>query len=63
MMDSPESQPVTITLYVVLSFFRITHTVILDDPFDDPRGLQVPDCSPEPSPAALMVSEQVIMNT
>jgi hypothetical protein len=36
--------------------FRITHTVILDDPFDDPPGLQIPDCSPELSPEALMVS-------
>ncbi|XP_048386927.1 peptidyl-prolyl cis-trans isomerase-like 4 isoform X2 [Stegostoma tigrinum] len=28
---------------------RITHTVILDDPFDDPPGLQIPDRSPEPT--------------
>ncbi|XP_057208961.1 peptidyl-prolyl cis-trans isomerase-like 4 [Triplophysa rosa] len=28
---------------------RITHTVILDDPFDDPAGLPVPDRSPEPT--------------
>ena len=28
---------------------RITHTVILDDPFDDPEGLAVPDQSPEPT--------------
>jgi hypothetical protein len=42
---------------ILLLFFRITHTVILDDPFDDPHGLQVPACSPEPSSAALMVSE------
>ncbi|XP_046849071.1 peptidyl-prolyl cis-trans isomerase-like 4 [Xenia sp. Carnegie-2017] len=28
---------------------RITHTVVLDDPFDDPDGLQVPDRSPEPT--------------
>ncbi|KAJ9580459.1 hypothetical protein L9F63_024360, partial [Diploptera punctata] len=33
---------------------RITHTVILEDPFDDPEGLQVPDCSPEPSKETLM---------
>jgi peptidyl-prolyl cis-trans isomerase-like 4 len=26
---------------------RIRHTIILDDPFDDPVGLQVPDMSPE----------------
>ncbi|ORX85724.1 cyclophilin-like protein [Anaeromyces robustus] len=28
---------------------RIKHTIILDDPFDDPEGLIVPDKSPEPS--------------
>ncbi|KAL7987689.1 hypothetical protein Chor_006608 [Crotalus horridus] len=28
---------------------RINHTVILDDPFDDPPGLAIPDRSPEPT--------------
>ncbi|XP_006626237.2 peptidyl-prolyl cis-trans isomerase-like 4 [Lepisosteus oculatus] len=28
---------------------RINHTVILDDPFDDPPGLPIPDRSPEPT--------------
>ncbi|XP_071800696.1 peptidyl-prolyl cis-trans isomerase-like 4 [Asterias amurensis] len=28
---------------------RINHTVILDDPFDDPQGLEIPDRSPEPT--------------
>lgn len=28
---------------------RIRHTVILDDPFPDPEGLQVPDASPVPT--------------
>ncbi|KAI9309430.1 cyclophilin-like domain-containing protein [Cunninghamella echinulata] len=28
---------------------RIRHTIILDDPFDDPEGLQVPDESPVPT--------------
>uniref|UniRef100_A0AAV2KCM6 Peptidyl-prolyl cis-trans isomerase n=1 Tax=Knipowitschia caucasica TaxID=637954 RepID=A0AAV2KCM6_KNICA len=28
---------------------RINHTVILDDPFDDPADLPVPDRSPEPT--------------
>lgn len=28
---------------------RIRHTIVLDDPFDDPPGLQIPDASPEPS--------------
>lgn len=26
---------------------RILHTIILDDPFDDPKGLVIPDHSPE----------------
>ena len=37
----------------LLSFFipdiRITHTVVLDDPFPDPPELEIPDRSPEPS--------------
>ncbi|KAJ9587996.1 hypothetical protein L9F63_028197, partial [Diploptera punctata] len=33
---------------------RITHTVILEDPFDDPEGLQVPDRSPEPTREMIM---------
>nr|CAB3265069.1 peptidyl-prolyl cis-trans isomerase-like 4 [Phallusia mammillata] len=28
---------------------RITHTIILDDPLDDPAGLEIPDKSPEPT--------------
>ncbi|OMJ09092.1 Peptidyl-prolyl cis-trans isomerase-like 4 [Smittium culicis] len=32
---------------------RIKHTIILDDPFDDIPGLQVPDESPLPTPAQL----------
>uniref|UniRef100_A0A182QZW4 Peptidyl-prolyl cis-trans isomerase n=1 Tax=Anopheles farauti TaxID=69004 RepID=A0A182QZW4_9DIPT len=28
---------------------RITHTVVLDDPFDDPRGFREPSRSPSPS--------------
>ncbi|XP_072851594.1 peptidyl-prolyl cis-trans isomerase-like 4 isoform X1 [Pogona vitticeps] len=28
---------------------RINHTVILDDPYDDPPGLAIPDRSPEPT--------------
>lgn len=28
---------------------RITHTVILHDPFEDPKGLEIPDASPEPT--------------
>lgn len=33
---------------------RISHTVILEDPFDDPVGLVIPDRSPEPTKEALM---------
>lgn len=28
---------------------RVKHTYVLDDPFEDPAGLQVPDASPEPT--------------
>lgn len=35
---------------------RINHTVILDDPFDDPPGLTIPDSSPEPTKEQLDVS-------
>jgi len=34
---------------------RISHTVILEDPFDDPVGFVIPDRSPEPTKEALMV--------
>lgn len=37
-------------------FFRINHTVILEDPFDDPPDLPVPDRSPEPTKEQLDVS-------
>lgn len=33
---------------------RISHTVILEDPFDDPLGFIIPDRSPEPTKEALM---------
>lgn len=33
---------------------RISHTVILEDPFEDPKGFVVPDRSPEPTSEALM---------
>ncbi|KAI9728321.1 MAG: Peptidyl-prolyl cis-trans isomerase cyp6 [Cirrosporium novae-zelandiae] len=36
-----------------LKDIRIRHTVILDDPYDDPPGLVVPDESPIPSKAQL----------
>lgn len=36
-----------------LKDIRILHTVILDDPFDDPAGLVVPPSSPIPSAAQL----------
>ncbi|KAI1302363.1 Peptidyl-prolyl cis-trans isomerase-like 4 [Halotydeus destructor] len=32
---------------------RITHTVILDDPYDDPKHLNPPDASPEPGKKVL----------
>ncbi len=36
-----------------LKDIRIRHTVILDDPYDDPPGLVVPEQSPSPSKAQL----------
>ncbi|KAF7253684.1 Peptidyl-prolyl cis-trans isomerase-like 4 [Varanus komodoensis] len=35
--------------FVPYQDIRINHTVILDDPFDDPPGLVIPDHSPEPT--------------
>uniref|UniRef100_A0A8D0GIF3 Peptidyl-prolyl cis-trans isomerase n=1 Tax=Sphenodon punctatus TaxID=8508 RepID=A0A8D0GIF3_SPHPU len=35
--------------FVPFQDIRINHTVILDDPFDDPSGLAIPDRSPEPT--------------
>ena len=32
---------------------RIAHTVVLDDPFDDPDGLEIPPGSPLPDPEML----------
>ncbi|KAF8963992.1 Peptidyl-prolyl cis-trans isomerase cyp6 [Entomortierella lignicola] len=32
---------------------RIKHTIVLDDPFPDPEGLQIPDVSPLPTQAML----------
>lgn len=36
---------------------RISHTVILEDPYDDPENLVIPDRSPEPTKEALMVQQ------
>ncbi|KAL9092532.1 MAG: hypothetical protein Q9165_004336 [Trypethelium subeluteriae] len=36
-----------------LKDIRILHTQIIDDPFDDPLGLQTPTASPVPTPAQL----------
>lgn len=41
---------------LILFSIRINHTVILDDPFEDPPGLCVPDRSPEPTKEQLDVS-------
>ncbi|XP_046878327.1 peptidyl-prolyl cis-trans isomerase-like 4 [Hypomesus transpacificus] len=35
--------------FIPFQDIRINHTVILEDPFDDPPDLQVPDRSPEPT--------------
>ena len=33
----------------------MSHTIILDDPFDDPDGLDIPDRSPEPTKEQIQV--------
>lgn len=43
-------------LNLKLNVYRIYHTIILDDPFDDPTGLEIPDRSPEPTKEQLDVS-------
>lgn len=35
--------------------FRISHTIVLDDPFDDPKGLVIQEKSPEPTQEQLDV--------
>jgi len=35
---------------------RITHTVIIEDPFEDPKGLEIPPKSPEPTKELLASS-------
>ncbi|XP_048842534.1 peptidyl-prolyl cis-trans isomerase-like 4 [Brienomyrus brachyistius] len=35
--------------FIPFQDIRINHTVILDDPFDDPANLEIPDRSPEPT--------------
>ncbi|KAH0567128.1 peptidyl-prolyl cis-trans isomerase sig-7 [Cotesia glomerata] len=36
-----------------LQDIRISHTVILEDPYDDPKGLEIPDRSPGPTEECL----------
>ena len=40
--------------------YRIYHTVLLDDPYDDEDGLQIPDASPGPTQEMLDVSFSVL---
>lgn len=47
-------------MILVLCHCRINHTVILEDPFDDPADLPVPDRSPEPTKEQLDVSDWVL---
>lgn len=44
------------TISYLAFLIRINHTVILDDPFDDPPALAIPDRSPEPTKEQLDVS-------
>lgn len=42
------------------SCHRVSHTIILDDPFDDPKGLAIPDRSPEPTQDQLDVGYLIL---
>lgn len=42
---------------------RISHTVVLMDPYEDPKGLIIPDGSPGPSKEVLMVSYSTLKNS
>lgn len=44
---------------ILFMYIRITHTVILDDPFPDPPGLDFPVHSPEPSKEMLDVNIRI----
>ena len=44
-------------IYIYIDI-RITHTVVLEDPFPDPPGLEIPDRSPEPS-SEMKVSSRI----
>ena len=48
----------TVFNFLTFVFYRIFHTVVLDDPFDDPSelGELIPDRSPEPTKEQLQVS-------
>lgn len=39
---------------------RISHTVILEDPYEDIEGLEIPDRSPEPTKEVLMVILEIL---
>ena len=39
---------------------RISHTVVLEDPYDDPENLVIPEGSPEPTKEFLMVFSKQI---
>ena len=41
---------------------RIRHTIVLDDPFDDPPGLVVPDASPVPTKEQLAVRAPLFLS-
>ena len=40
---------------------RINHTIVLDDPFEDPEGLKVRSRSPSPDPHSAQILELVPM--
>lgn len=44
-------------IVVLIYIRRVSHTIVLDDPFDDPEGLAIPDRSPEPTQEQLDVGQ------
>ena len=42
-------------------FFRISHTIILHDPFEDPPRLPIPDRSPLPGLELVTVSYIILL--
>ena len=45
----------------MIMLFRILHTVILDDPFEDPKGLVIPESSPKREDLQVLVILSLVL--